>query len=559
MKTVKYKLKCAAQFAAVICLGFGFAQSAYADGLIDNVNGITLNDKGDVIRFTGLVIDDDGRVKQLITRRDKQPSALKYRYDAKGKTMLPGLIDAHGHVMGLGFNALTLDLSDTNNLAEALEKIAQYSARNPGKGWIIGRGWNQEKWGLGRFPNAADLDAVVSDRPVWLARVDGHAGWANSNAMKKAGITIKSVSPEGGRIEKIDDKPSGIFVDAAGGLIEKFVPKPRAIERDVALSKAQDILLAFGVTSIADMGTSLDDWQSFRRAGDSGRLKIRIMSYAAGVDAMATIAGPTPTPWLYDDKLRMNGVKLYLDGALGSRGAWLKSPYSDAKNLIGLPMLNGAQLRNSMSRAAMDGFQVAVHAIGDRANAELLSAIEELSETYTGDQRWRIEHVQIVDPIDIDRLAKHGIISSMQPVHQTSDRLMAEQRLGQERLAGAYAWNSILKSGGRLAFGSDVPVESPNPFPGIAAAMTREDKNGEPFGGWIAKERVSRAQALAGFTTGAAYAGFASNKIGKLAKGHWADFILIDQDPMFAPPSAIRSVKVLETWVAGQKIYQQGH
>ncbi len=533
------------------------ALPVFADGLIENVNGITLDKDGKVIRFSGILISRDGKVTQLLNSKDKPPKQLDFRQDGKGMTMLPGLIDAHGHVMGVGFQALTLDLNTTNSLAEAQAAIQAYAAKYPDRRWIIGRGWNQEKWGLGRFPTAADLDSIIADRPVWLERVDGHAGWANSKAMQIAGITAATKSPAGGRIEVVAGKPSGIFVDSASDLIAKYVPVPRPADREIALAKTQEILLAQGITAIADMGTTIDDWQTYRRAGDDGWLSFRIFGYAAGVDQMVAIAGSRPSPWLYDDKLRLGGVKLYLDGALGSRGAWLKAPYSDAAGQKGLQFLTGAEIRNLMVRASMDGFQTAVHAIGDAANAEVIDAVEELSDTFPGDRRWRIEHVQIVDPADIPRLGKHGIISSMQPVHQTSDRVMAEARLGQGRLKGAYAWNAIIKAGGRLAFGSDTPVESADPFAGIAAAITREDANGQPFGGWRAEERVTREQALAGFTTEAAYAAFAEDRVGSLTPGHRADFILIDTDPLLSSPKDIRATKVYETWVGGRPVYKR--
>lgn len=529
---------------------------ALADALIDNVNGITLDKDGRVVRFNGLVVTNDGKVARLLDRKDKRPERPDFKTDGKGRTLMPGIIDAHGHVMGVGFQELILDLSDTRSLAEVQAKITAYVQANPNRRWIIGRGWNQESWGLGRFPTAAELDAVVSDRPVWLTRVDGHAGWANSAAMTAAGITAKSVAPTGGKIEKTPTgAPSGVFIDAAMPLVEKVLPVPLPRERDLALVKAQQTLLSYGITTIADMGTTLDDWMTFRRAGDAGRLNMRILSYAGGIDAMVQIGGPGPTPWLYEDRLKLVGVKLYSDGALGSRGAWLKQPYHDSPRERGLGFLTDAQLRNLMSRAAMDGFQVAVHAIGDQANAQLLDAIDELVQSYPGDRRWRIEHAQIIDPVDLPRLGKNGIIASMQPVHQTSDRLMAEARLGPNRLAGAYAWQTILKDGGKLAFGSDTPVESPDPFAGIAAAFTREDAKGEPFGGWRPEDRVSREQALAGFTSWGAYAGFAEDRLGRLEPGMRADFILIDQDPLMATPQEIRATKVLETWVNGRPVW----
>ena len=471
--------------------------------------------------------------------------------------MLPGLIDAHGHVAELGFSALTLDLSDTTSLDQAKAKIAEYARSHTRSRWILGFGWNQEKWGLGRFPTAADIDAVVADKPVLLTRVDGHAVWGNSAALTAAGITAKTVSPPGGRIEKrADGGPAGVLVDAARALAEKAVPPPNPGERDLALISAQDILLAFGITTIADMGSSQDDWNTMRRAGDAGTLRMRIISYAHGVDPAISIAGSGPTPWLYDDRLRMVGVKLYADGALGSRGAFLKAPYADRPGERGLGFMSDAQLRNTMSRAAIADFQIAVHAIGDAANAQVLGAIEELSDSFTGDRRWRIEHAQIVDPADLPRFAKHGIIASMQPVHQTSDRTMAEARLGPGRLAGAYAWASMLKNGVPLAFGSDTPVESANPFPGIAAAITREGPDGQPFGGWQPQERIGREQALAAFTIGAAFAGKAEDRIGRLAPGYRADFVLVDVDPLLSTPAELRATKVSETWVGGKKVWK---
>jgi predicted amidohydrolase YtcJ len=542
---------------ALIIMCAGFPVSAGAQVLVDNINGITLDKDGDVVRFTGMVITADGRVSQLLNRRDDRPENPQYKVDGKGQFVIPGLIDAHGHVMNIGFQALSLDLSATRSLAEAQQAIIDYAAANPQLPWIIGRGWNQEKWGLGRFPNAQDIDAVIADRPVYLGRVDGHAGWANSRAMELAGISSATKSPDGGRIEKIDGQPTGIFVDAAEELMTPVIPPARPVDRDQALIEAQNILLAQGITAIADMGTSIEDWQSFRRAGDSGRLNIRIMSYAAGIQNMIAIGGPGPSPWLYEDRLRLNGVKLYLDGALGSRGAWLKSDYADKPGEKGLPFLNDTQLLNLMSRASMDNFQLAIHAIGDRANQQVLDAMDELQDVFGTDRRWRIEHAQILDTQDIMRFAKLGAIASMQPVHQTSDRNMAEQRLGTARLDGAYAWRSLEDAGVLLAFGSDAPVESANPFIALAVAMTREDENREPFGGWRPQERLSRESALAGFTINAAYAGYAEGRFGSLMPGNRADFLFIDQDIMLASPSAIRDITPKETWIGGKKVWQE--
>ena len=533
------------------------AAPVFAQVLVDDVNGYTMRD-GRLFRFEAMLVGEDGRVKQLYRRGERRTERGRYRIDGRGRTLLPGLIDAHGHVMGLGRGALSLDLSDTNSLEEAQRRIAEYAAANPSPRWIVGRGWNQERWRLGRFPTAADLDAVVADRPVWLVRVDGHAGWANSLAMREAGITADSQAPQGGRIERTGREPNGLFVDAATPLIERAVPPPVPVQRDRALARAQEILLSNGLTTVADMGTSAEDWAVMRRAGDSGQLRVRILSYASGIDTLLAVAGTQRTPWLYDGRLRMVGVKLYLDGALGSRGAWLKQPYRDAPGQRGLPLVSDTVLKNLMSRAAMDNFQVAVHAIGDQANATLLDAIDELAATYTGDRRWRIEHAQIVDPADLPRFARHGTIASMQPTHETSDWRMAEARMGPERLQGSYAWRSMLNNRVPLAFGSDFPVESPNPFHGLAAAISREDTEGQPPGGWMSNQRLTMEQAFAAFTTGGAFAGFAEDRLGSLEPGHMADFIFVDRDIFTATdPREIRGTQVIETYVGGQKVWER--
>ena len=531
--------------------------AASADVIIDNVNGYTLDAQNRTVRFTALLIGDDGRVKQLVERGDRRPRAT-YRADGRGRTLIPGLIDAHGHVMGLGFNAIQLDLTGTTSLADLQTRLAAYAAANPNPLWIVGRGWNQELWADKRFPTAADLDRAVPNRPVFLTRIDGHAAVANTAALTRAGVTDKTPTPAGGRIEKTAaGAPTGLLIDAAAALVEGKIPQPLSRERDRALLAAQELMLSNGLTAVADMGTSVDDWLVMRRTGDAGRLRVRIMSYSASVEPMIAVASGQPTPWLYGDRLRMAGVKLYADGALGSRGAWLKAPYTDAAGVRGLQFLDDAKLRNLMSRAAMDGFQVAVHAIGDAANAQVLGGIEELARTYTGDRRWRIEHAQIVDVADIPRFGRSGIIASMQPVHQTSDRTMAEVRLGPQRLGGAYAWRSMTAAGARLAFGSDFPVESPNPFHGLAAAVSREDAQGQPAGGWRPEERVTFTTALAGFTRDAAYAGFAEDRIGTLERGKHADFILIDRDIFESTPAQVRDTKVLETWIGGQKVWER--
>nr|WP_156351324.1 amidohydrolase [Sphingomonas sp. Leaf25] len=531
------------------------AAPALADGLVDNVNGVALDSRGQVVRFSAIVIDKEGKVVRLVPKGEKPPKRPDWRTDMAGRTVMPGMIDAHGHVMALGYRGLEIDLSGTRSLGAAQEAIRAYARANGNRPWIVGGGWNQEAWGLGRFPTAAELDAAVGDKPVLLERADGHAVWANTAAIKAAGITAQTKSPPGGRIELANGQPSGVFVDSAATLFDAAKPKPSPRERNAAFLKAQDTLLSNGITATADMGTTVDDWQVFRRMGDIGQLRVRIMSYGMGLDTALSVAGSGPTPWLYGDRLRMGGIKLYADGALGSRGAWLKAPYSDAPGQRGLSFIGDTTLLNVMSRATMDNFQLAIHAIGDQANRQVLDAIAEIASSYKDDRRWRIEHAQVIDPADLPALGRNGTIASMQPVHATGDRTMAEARLGEARLKGAYAWATVLRGGGRLAFGSDYPVESPNPFVGWAAAFTREDANGQPPGGWRPEERVTREQAWKAFTQDAAYAGFAEQRFGSLLPGQKADFLVVDRDPVAATPAELRATKVLETWVGGYRAW----
>jgi predicted amidohydrolase YtcJ len=482
-----------------------------ADTLIHDVNGMQVGADGRLQHFNALVIGKDGKVKAVLGRAHAHKAGITDSVDGRGRT------------------------------------LRDYAAAHPDVKWIQGGGWNQELWPDKRFPSAADLDAIVPDRPVVLERVDGHAIVANSAAMKAAGVTAATPAPRGGEIH------DGVFVDNAISLIGKAIPKPAPAEVDQALAKTQEILLGYGVTGVGSMSTRVSDWEAFRRAGEAGRLNVRLMSYLLGVESMTAV--PHPTGWLYGDRLRAVGIKFFADGALGSRGAWLKKPYADKPDSRGLQFHSDAEILGLADKAAAAGFQIATHAIGDAANAQIITVYEQLHRKYPGDRRWRIEHFQIVDPADIPRLAPAGIIASMQPTHQTSDRLMAEKRLGPDRLKGAYAWQTVLKTDARLAFGTDFPVESPNPFPGLSAAISRQDINGQPPGGWLPSQRLTFEQALYAYTRGAAYAGFAEQRIGALEPGKWADFILIDRDPTKVDPQSLARTKVLETWVAGKKVW----
>ncbi len=531
-----------------------------AKTLVVNANGYTLESTGGLRRFAGLLIGDDGKVMALLPKGAAEPKLAvgDYRLDAGGKTVIPGLIDAHGHIMGYAIGLRQLDLADTTTLAQAQAKIARYAAENPTTQWLVGRGWNQETWGIGRFPSAADLDGIATDKPIWLTRVDGHAGWANSLALKAAGITKATRDPAGGRILRdAAGNPTGVLIDAATALVEKVVPPPSAGEREQALEAALKKLASLGLTGVHDMGTSAEDWALFRSFGDTGRLTLRITSYAAGMSAMEAISPLRPTPWLYQDRLRLQGIKIYADGALGSRGAWLLAPYADEPGTRGLGFLDDAKMKNLFSRANYLGYQVAVHAIGDAANRQALDSFAEIRPAYGDRLRNRIEHAQIIAPGDISRFAELHIIASVQPTHATSDKAMASERLGEARLEGAYAWGLLRKAGVHLALGSDFPVEPANPFFGIHAAVTRQDRQNQPPGGWRPHDAMTIDQAIAGFTRDAAYAGGMDDRVGTLAVGRWADFLILDRDIFTIPPSELPEVQVEETWLAGGRVWQR--
>ena len=524
--------------------------------LVTNANGYTLDPQDKVTRFTALLVGDDGKVVATFPAGTPLPKADE-TLDARGRTLLPGLIDAHGHVMELGQRALAVDLSGTTSLDAALATVKAYADANPAARWIVGSGWNQERWGIGRFPTAAELDRAVPNRPVWLVRVDGHAGWANSVAIGLAGVTAATAEPSGGRIERTAEKaPAGVFVDSAKDLVEKVLPQPTKEEAIRTLDKALAIMASVGLTQVGDMGVEPDVWRLYSFFDQQHRLTARIDGMAAGMEALAKIAPKGPIRWSGEERLALNGVKLYADGALGSRGAWLKADYADAPGNRGLQFHPDSEMRASIAKAAAGGFDISVHAIGDAANAQVLDAFAALPPGACQELRCRIEHAQIVDIADLPRFASLGVIASMQPTHATSDKGMAEARLGDARLAGAYAWATLLKSGARFASGSDFPVEPPHPFYGLHAAVTRQDRGGQPPEGWRMAEALTFAQAFAAFTTGAAWADRAAHT-GTLAIGQWADFILVDRDPFVTPPGDLWKVGVEETWVGGQRVFKR--
>jgi predicted amidohydrolase YtcJ len=513
-----------------------------------------------------MVWDASGRVlavgdaKALLAR---YPDAE--RVDAGDATVVPGLIDAHGHVMGLGYALMQADLTGARDKAEVVARLKAYEKTLPEGAWLLGGGWDQNDWPEKAFPTAADLDAAFPDRPVWLDRVDGHAGWANSAAMtavEKAmsGRTLAGDwQPDGGRILRDGDKATGVFVDGAMGLVSEVLPAPDDAYRTQALERALAAAARDGLTGVHDMGVSSTDLALYKRFADAGKLSLRIDAYANGDgQALADLCehGAYRHP---GGRLEMRGVKLFIDGALGSRGAALLTDYSDEPGNRGLLVTDPATYEGSVRKAKGCGVQVATHAIGDRGNRIVLDTYERvLGDDAKSDHRWRVEHAQIVSPEDIPRFAPLGVIASMQPTHATSDMPWAEERLGKERLFGAYAWQRFLHSGAHLALGSDFPVESPDPRLGLYAAVTRQDRDGQPPGGWLPDQRLSAAEALRGFTADAAYAGFDEKQVGKLAPGLRADFVILAEDPLAVPASQLDDLEIESTWVDGKPVYEAG-
>ncbi|MBL0165158.1 MAG: amidohydrolase [Xanthomonadales bacterium] len=530
-----------------------------AELLVDHVNGYTLDTAGKLQRFEALLVDD-GKVVATGKHADMAKRAGDGKVvDGKGHTLLPGLIDAHGHVMGLGAMSLQADLTGTTSLDAALGKIKSFAASHTNDRWIIGRGWNQVMWKLGRFPTAKELDAVVADRPAWMERIDGHAAWANSAALKLAGITKATRDPVGGRIERdAEGNPTGVFVDAAMELIGSKIPPATDAQLDAALVAALDMMASVGLTGVGDAGVDLATFKRYQRFADEGKLTARINAMIGGTgEDFDAISKDGPLVGYGHDFLSVRSVKLYADGALGSRGAAMLMPYSDDAKNSGLLFSKPDEMTAMISKAFGHGYQVCVHAIGDKGNREVLDSFAASYKTYPEAKalRNRIEHAQVVSVDDIPRFVDLNLIASMQPTHATSDMNMAEDRVGPERIKGAYAWRTFLKQGTRIAGGSDFPVESPNPFFGLYSAVTRQDHEGHPPGGWYPKQAMTMTEALRAFTLDAAYAAHQEDTLGTLEPGKWADFILVDRDIFKADSAKIWDTRVLQTWVAGKSVY----
>lgn len=551
-----YLLKPIGLLSTALAIAIGSAQAAPA--LVDHVQGYTFS-QDKLLSFSGMVFDQ-GKVLQV---GDAAELAKAYpdarRIDGQGKTLLPGLIDVHGHVFRIGFRRGEVVVNDTQTLQDAQDRIKAYGKANPVRQWIMGSGWNQVIWKLGRFPTAAELDAAISDRPATLRRVDGHATWANTKALQLAGITRETPDPDGGRIERdASGNPSGVLVDKAQALLAKVMPPYTDEERRLALSSALSHFASIGLTGVGDAGAGVNEVRIYREFADQKKLTTRVYAMIGDVaDDFKALSVQGPLKAYAEDRFNLRAVKLYADGALGSRGAALLEPYSDDHANKGLLFMDDATVQAKVKTALKAGYQVNIHAIGDAANRQILNAFEAAYKEVGGvEQRNRIEHAQVISLADIPRFKTLGLIASMQPTHATSDMNMAEDRVGKERIKGAYAWQTMLQQGTVIAGGSDFPVESANPFFGLHAAVNRTDHNGKPIAGWHAEEAMTLPQALRAFTLDAAYAQHQDKAIGSLESGKWADFILVDQDPFKIAPADLWKTKVLQTWLAGERVYE---
>ncbi|HEU0151739.1 MAG TPA: amidohydrolase [Arenimonas sp.] len=513
---------------------------------------------------TTLAWDAEGKL--LDTGGAADAAALEKKFpgitlvDARGRDVVPGLIDAHGHLMNLGFALLRADLVDATSKEDVIARLKAFEATLPEGAWLLGRGWDQNDWPGKQFPTAADLDAAFPDRPVWLERVDGHAGWANSAAMRAAKRELGGDwQPDGGRIMREDGRATGVFIDTASALIDEVVPAPDAALREQALERALAAAVKHGLTGVHDMGVSMADLKLMRDFANADRLPLRIRAYADGdsaaLAALCRVGAAFEHP---KGRLAMRGVKFYVDGALGSRGAALLEDYSDEPGHRGLLVTEPAAYAAAVQKARDCGVQPASHAIGDRGNRIVLDTYEKvLGDAAGSDHRWRVEHAQVVAPADIPRFATLKLIASMQPTHATSDMPWAEARVGKARLEGAYAWQRFRAAGVRLALGSDFPVESVDPRLGLYASVTRADRDGMPAGGWLPDQKLTPEQALAGFTADAAYAAFDEKTLGKLVPGYRADFVILGGDPLTIAPAALPTLDVVSTWVDGKPVYEK--
>ena len=481
--------------------------------------------------------------------------------DLGGKPVYPGFIDSHAHLEGLGAALMNLDLSGTLSEEEAAGRVARAVRDTAGGGWIRGRGWDQNRWPGNGFPTRASLDRVSASVPVFLTRVDGHAVWVNSKALAIAGIDEKTPDPPGGRIVR-DRKGrlTGVFIDNAVDALQSMIPPPSEEERTEAIRRAVRACVASGLTEVHDMGVDSGGVAIYRSLIDRGQFPFRVYVALRGSSSgsWARFRNSGPLKETHAGRLTVRAVKFYADGALGSRGAALIEPYSDDPGNRGLTLTSRAELLGAAEEALDAGFQLCTHAIGDRANAFVLDVYDEAltSRGAKGrDIRFRVEHAQVLSRADIPRFKALGVIPVMQASHCTSDMPWAIKRLGPERIQGAYAWRSLLRQGSIVPGGSDFPVESPNPLWGFYAAVTRQDQNGLPEGGWNPGERMTREEALKSYTIWGAFAGFQEKEKGSIEPGKWADLVVLTDDIMKIDPPKILTTRVAATIIAGEVVY----
>ena len=480
--------------------------------------------------------------------------------DAGGQTIIPGMIDAHAHLFNLATFLRNLDVTDTRSYESIVARVADRIRTAQPNAWVIGRGWDQNKWGNTQFPTHDALSRVSLNNPVVLTRIDGHAILANAAAMKAAGVTAATKDPSGGKIERTPTgEPTGVFIDNAMELVNRSIPPMTKDDMRAATLNAITEANKLGLVGVHDAGEPREVIDIFEELAKAGTFNLR--AYVMISDDSAAIAhyfqrGPQSA--LYDGRLWIRSIKLYADGALGSRGAALLDPYADDAKNIGLLRTTAAHLQDVSTRALRQGFQVGIHAIGDRGNRIALDAFDNaLKAVPTADHRFRIEHVQVLDHADVPRFAQLGVIPSMQAVHQPSDMYWAPTRLGYARTLGAYAWRSLLATGVIIPNGSDFPVERVNPLFSFHAAIARQDDNNWPPGGWFPEQKMTREEALKAMTIWAAFAGFQENVTGSLTPGKYADFVILDRDIMRVPDEQVLGTGVIATYIGGRAVFER--
>lgn len=516
-----------------------------------------------------MVMVRDGRITYVGTSAEatRRPAGPQRTVDLHGATVVPGLNDAHLHLAGIGFRELNFDLEGTRGVAELKEKLRARIAQTGARQWVVGRGWIETHWTPAEFPTARELDEVSPDNPVVLKRSDGHALVANKVALKLARIDKSTPDPTGGKILRYPDsgEATGMLIDEAQTLVERLIPPPTAAEVEHALIVGAQREVSLGWTGVQIAGHGYEEAELVRRLVKEGKIKLRIYDAvsAPGTDAELLLAHG-PVIGESDGRYTRRGVKLYIDGALGSRGAALLAPYADAPDNTGLLMKRADELRPFLADALRHGIQVETHAIGDRGNRMMLDLYEQAfaavpaKERKVAEPRWRIEHAQIIAPADIPRFAPSGIIASMQPSHAIGDLYFAPKRLGSARLAGAYAWQSLLRSGAVIAIGSDAPVERGEPLIEFYAAVARRSLDGFANDDWHLEQRMTREQALRAMTADAAFAAFEEKERGTIAEGQRADFTVFSADIMQIPEAEILKAKCLMTIVGGEVVYEAG-